>query len=331
MLLLKDISRGLGGGASLDGLSLAISAGRPTAIAGLSAAEREAFARLVSGVDRPQAGQIRLGGDDIAKARNARGRVLRVGPAGLAASGRQVAKLGREVAALAGLSGQMEAKLSSLSAAQRMKLALAQAASARPSLLVVDGPTAQLSPAAGDELLVALPGLLAPATGVVLVLAATAGEALALNGDVAVFAGGRLIQSGAAGEVAAHPVNLASAVATSWPQLNTLAMAAREGRWLLADGSRLQLPESVALPVEGACTLAFHPEDVTLERASAGCMRFVVRAAAPVRSGYLQVTFAGATWMCPLTVAAPHAGALLNAFVDRSRLMVFDAAGKALP
>jgi hypothetical protein len=34
--------------------------------------------------------------------------------------------------------------------------------------------------------------------------------------------------------------------------------------------------------------------------------------------------------MCPLAVEAPHEGALLNAFVDRSRLMLFDAEGKAL-
>ncbi len=330
MLKLTSVSRAVGGGRALTDISMEIVGGRPTALVGLVPAEREAVARLVSGADRPQSGEVRLGGEDIAKARNGKGRVLRVGPSGLAASGRQVGKLGRDVAALAGLSGQVETKLSSLSAAQRMMLALAQAVAARPALLIVDGPTAQLDPVTGDELLLALPGLLAPATGVVVLLAVTAGEALALGGDIVVFTQGRVIQSGAAGEVSTHPVNLASAVATSWPQLNTLTMTAREGRWRLADGSRLQLPEAVALPAEGSCTLAFHPEDVTLERASAGCLRFVVRAAPPVSGGYLPVMFAGARWMCPLTAAAPHAGALLNAFVDRSRLMMFDAAGKAL-
>jgi ABC-type sulfate/molybdate transport systems ATPase subunit len=331
MLLLKDVSRGAGGGMLLSSVSLEIAAGRPTGIVGLPDAGREAFARLVSGADRPQAGEIRLGGEHISKAKGAKGRVLRVGPSGLPASGQKVGRVaGREVAALAGLSARVEDKLSSLSAVQRMKLALAQAVAARPALLIIDGPTAQFDPVASDELLLALPGLLAQATGVVVLLAASAGEALALNGDITVVAGGRVIQSGRADEVAAHPVNLASAIATSWPQLNTLAMTARDGRWLLADGSRLQLPDSVALPSEGVCTLAFHPEDVALERASAACLRFVVRAAAPVRGGYLPVTFAGARWMCPLTFTAPHAGVLLNAFVDRSRLMMFDAAGNAL-
>jgi ABC-type methionine transport system ATPase subunit len=161
MLVLRDVSRAVAGRLSFHGVSLAMAAGRPTAIVGLSSAERAAFGRLVSGVDRPQAGDIRLGGEDIAKARNARGRVLRVDPPGLAASGRQVGKLGREVLSLAGLSGQVDAKLANLSGAQRMKLALAHAALARPPLLIVDAPTAQLSPEAGDDLLLALPGLLA--------------------------------------------------------------------------------------------------------------------------------------------------------------------------
>lgn len=331
MLLLKDVSRAAGGGILLRSVSIEIADGRPTAIVGLTDVGREALARLVSGADRPQAGDIRLGGERISKAKTRKGRVLRVGPSGLSASSQKVARaVGREVAALAGLSAQLDDKLSGLSAVQRMKLALAQAVAARPALLIIDGPTAELDPVGSDDLSLALPGLLAQATGVVVLLAANAGEALALNGDIAVVAGGRVLQSGRAGEVAAHPVNLASAIATSWPQLNTLAMTAREGRWLLADGSRLQLPESVAVASEGVCTLAFHPEDVALERASAACLRFVVRAAAPVRGGYLPVTFADARWMCPLTIAAPHAGVLLNAFVDQSRLMMFDAAGNAL-
>lgn len=330
MLVLKNVGRS-GRGFALTDISFAGAAGRPTALAGLSVVEREALARLVSGADRPQTGEVRLAGEDIAKARRARGRVLSVGPAGLAASGQKVGRLvGRDVAALAGLSAQMDARLSSLSAAQRMMLALAQSAAARPALLIVDGPTAQLDPDAGAALLDKLPGLLAAATGVVVLLAASPGEAMALDGDIVVFAGGRVIQSGAAHEVATRPVNLASAIATSWPQLNTLAMTWRDGHGVLADGSRLHLPEDMALPANGACTLAFHAGDVALERASPGCLRFVVRAAGNARGGFLPVAFAGATWMCPSTLAQPHAGALLNAFVDRSRLMLFDAAGRAL-
>jgi ABC-type sugar transport system ATPase subunit len=330
MLSLKDVTR-TSGGVSLSGVSLQAAPGRPTAIVGLSATGREALARLISGADRPQAGEIRLAGTEISKARSDKGRIVRVSPLGLASSGQKVGKAAsREAAALAGLSGQMEAKLSSLSAVQRMRLALAHAASARPSLLVVDGPTSLLGAEARDALLTDIRALLAPATGVVVLVAASAGEALAVDGDIVVFDRGAIIQTGAVADVSAHPVNLASAIATSWPQLNTLPMTAKDGRGQLADGARLQLPEEIVLPAEGACTLAFHPEDVTLERASPGCLRFVVRAAGDAAGGFLPVAFAGSTWLCPMTVAQPHVGALLNAFVDRSKLMLFDGGGKAL-
>ena len=328
MLQLKTISR-TAGGLSLNGLSLEIAAGRPTAIVGLSPAAREAFARLVSGADRPQSGEVRLGGELLGKARRRKGVVLRVRSAGIAPSAQTVGRVvGREAAALAGLSREIEAKLASLSAGQRMKLALAQAALAGAKLVIVEEPTAQLSHDEADEIFGVLPGLLAPAQGVVVVLAATAGEALALNGDIVVFESGTIIQSGGAGEVSAFPVSLASAAATSWPQLNMLEMTSKDGRWLLSDGSRLQLPGDAPTHLSGVCTLAFHPEDMALERASEGCIRFVVRAGDTARGGYLTVFFAGAEWVCPLVGTAPPAGALLNSFVDRARLMLFNADGK---
>jgi hypothetical protein len=39
------------------------------------------------------------------------------------------------------------------------------------------------------------------------------------------------------------------------------------------------------------------------------------------------VRFAGADWLAPLPDEAPPPGMVSNVFVDRARLMVFDAAG----
>jgi hypothetical protein len=62
-------------------------------------------------------------------------------------------------------------------------------------------------------------------------------------------------------------------------------------------------------------------------------VRFVVRARHQEGRGsrqFLDVSFAGATWLCPLAMAAPPTGAVLNGFVDRSRLILFSADGQAL-
>jgi len=148
-----------------------------------------------------------------------------------------------------------------------------------------------------------------------------------------VLSRGEVIQAGAAAEVFAHPANLKAAVATSFPVLNTLAMTARDGRGVLADGSSFQPPEELRLPDEGPCTVAFHPDDMRLERVGAGCLRFVVRAAGEEIIGgrrFVRVSFADASWLTPQDSSAPHDGAILNAFVERSRLMAFDASGRAM-
>jgi ABC-type sugar transport system ATPase subunit len=308
--------------------------GRPTAIVGLSRAGRDAVARLLTGMDRPQAGSIKLSGVDVARARRNKGRILRVGPAIPAPSSHYVSKfISADAAARAGLSASLNAKVKELAPDKRMRLAIAQAVAARPALLILDAPASVLPASLHDDFAEHLGEIVAGSSAVVLLLASGAHEALGLRGDIVVLDGGAVLQTGAASDVSAHPVNLVSAIATSWPALNTLPMTAAEGRCMLSDGSRLQLPDGVSTPQDGDCTLAFHPEDATLERASPGCVRFVVRAGAEeVRGEYrfLNVTFANREWMCPLEKGAPHAGALLNAFVDRSHLLVFDADGRAI-
>lgn len=334
MLGLSNLSRSANGESVLVNVSLDIAPGRPTAIVGLSRAGRDAVARLLTGVDKPQGGAVKLGGADIGRARKEKGRIQRVGPAVPAASSQRVGKLiGAEAAAGAGLSARLHSRLSELTADQRMRLSIAQALAARPSLLVLDGPAGGLPSSAHDDFAEHIGEMVAGSSAVVVLLASGAHEALGLRGDIVVLDGGMIVQAGPAADVSAHPVNFASAVATSWPTLNTLPMIMRDGRCQLTDGSSLQIPDGMPTPPEGACTLAFHPEDATLERASPGCMRFVVRSVAEEVRGehrFLNVGFAKQAWMCPLATAAPHAGTLMNAFVDRSHILVFDAAGRAI-
>ncbi len=334
MLELSNLSASVKGERVLHDVTFDVPAGRPAAIVGLSRAGREALARLLTGADKPQAGSIRLGGVDAARARRDKSRILRVGPAIPPPSRQRVSKLiGAEMVVRARLSACIDAKVCELSPDLRVRLAIARALAARPDLLILDAPASELSARQRDDLAEHFGQLVSAGPGVVFLLASEASEAFGLGGDIVVLDAGAVVQSGAASEVSAHPFNLTSALATSWPTLNTLPMIAREGRCMLSDGARLQLPEGVSTPQDGLCTLAFHPEDARLDRASPGCVRFVVRAdTEEVRGGrrFLNVTFAGRQWMCPLDTSAPHLGALLNAFVDRSHLLVFDAEGRAV-
>jgi len=311
VLELKDVTRTAGREPMLSRASLVISRDAPTAIVGLSAYQRDMLLRLLSGADPPQSGSIRLDGKDIAQARREKGRIARIDAQGLSKRDKKAGKLAGD---------------------QGLRSAIAKARSERAALILLDSPSAGLELDTRERFIADLGPLLGCAGAVVVLLAGSADEAGGLGGQVVVISGGKVVQSGAVEEVFAHPINLAAALATSFPQLNTLTMTARDGRGVLADGSSFQPPEELRLPDAGVCTLAFHPEDLTLERAGAGCLRFVVRVAGEDAIGgrrFMRVSFAGASWIAPRPAAPPHPGAILNTFVERTKLMAFDASGKA--
>lgn len=335
MLELREVTRTAGREPLLNRVSLVFTREAPTAVLGLPEAGREALLRLLAGADKPQSGFVKLDGKDIGQARRERGRIVRIGVHGLARTGQRVAKIvGAEDAARVRLSGRMESSVNELDLDQRLRLGIAKARSERPAVLLLDAVGAGLAREVRDRFVGDLGTMLAETGAVVVMATDSADAALALGGEVAVLRQGRLIQHGKAADVFAHPADLSVALATSFPVLNTLPMELHEGRGRLSDGSRFATPEGVALPAEGPCTLAFRPDDTTLERAGAGCVRFVVRSAGEENLGgrrFARVTFAGQTWLAPQFAASvPPPGAVLNAFIDRSKLMMFDAAGKSI-
>lgn len=335
MLELRDVSRSLGRDTLLNRVSLYFAPNTPTAVLGLSAPAREAFLRLLSGVDKPHSGSINLGGKDIAQARREKGKIIRIGPSGVKPSSQRVRKLiGAEAAERVGLSGRMDAALSDLDPAQRIRLAIAMAREDQPALILLDSPGLELGLGLEPrlELLPQLQPMLAQLPSVV-VLAGSPDEALGLAGQVVVLSAGQVAQAAPAQQVFLHPANLAVAQATSQPSLNLLPMQARQGAGVLADGAVFQPPEQLALPPSGPCTLAFRPQDASLQRSGPSCLRFVVRVSGTQQAAaqrYLQTSFSGSAWLLPQPASPPPPGSLLNVFVDRSRLLVFDAAGKAV-
>jgi ABC-type sugar transport system ATPase subunit len=334
MLELKDVSRSQGKDPVLVQASRVFSQGAPTSVLGLPASLRGVFLGLLSGAERPQSGTIQLSGQDVAQARKAKGAIHRIGPHGEKPSGRPVRKvIGSEAAARVGLSSRMDKAVKDLPPDERVRLSVAIAREAAPDLLLLDAPASGLAGQQRDDFTTDLAHMLAGLNSVIVLAAGAPDEARGAGGSVLVLEQGRIVQAGEASEVFAHPANLAAALATSWPVLNTLKMTARDGAGVLADGSTFQPPEGVVLPAGGACTLAFRPDDTRLERAGADCLRFIVRAAGLEEAGgrsFLRLSFAGSTWLAPKLATEPPQGVVLNAFVARSRLLVFDAEGRAI-
>jgi glycerol transport system ATP-binding protein len=335
MLELKDVSRSSGRDQVLRRVSFQIARNVPTSVVGLSPPARAVVMRLLAGAERPQSGSVRLDGRDATDVRKGKGRIVQVGQAGVKSSGQRLGRLiGGATAERVRLASRIEARVSDLDLDQRVRLAIALAREEKPSLILLNAPAAELDRDTRERFVADLTAMLADSGAVVVLLAGSADEAAGLGGDIIVLSKGRFVQSGRAADILAHPADLTAAAATSHPALNAVQMSVRNGAAVLPDGSTFQPPEGVALPPDGPCTLAFRPEDTMFERQGPACVRFIARAAGEQSvSGrrFIRLSFAGSSWLTPQPAAALPPGAVLNVFVDRSRLMVFGAAGEAFP
>jgi putative ABC transport system ATP-binding protein len=162
---------------ALRGVDLTIAAGEFVALMGPSGCGKSTFLNIVAGLERPDAGSVRLAGDELtglgedALARM-RGRhvgivfqffnlidgMTALDNVALAAliSGmhrKEAEQRARDLLDLLGLLDKTNASPASLSGGQRQRLAIARALVNRPTLLLADEPTGALDSAGGSEVL----------------------------------------------------------------------------------------------------------------------------------------------------------------------------------
>jgi putative ABC transport system ATP-binding protein len=150
----------------LDGLDVDVSPGESLAVVGPSGSGKTSLLALISGLARPDAGQVQLGGEPLTGfAGPARGVSVVLQGYGLVslltaaenievalrAAGRPTAgAAAAAVAALAqlGLESHAGQLVEELSGGQQQRVAVARALALEPRLLICDEPTAELDPAA---------------------------------------------------------------------------------------------------------------------------------------------------------------------------------------
>ncbi|GAB3774456.1 ABC-type lipoprotein export system ATPase subunit [Nocardioides ginsengisegetis] len=156
---------------ALQGVDLEIKAGERVAFLGPSGSGKSTLLTLLGGIQRPSAGRIFLGDDEISRMserRLARLRSRRVSTMlqgatrnllphttarlnlkfarlGMDAADRDHAMPETELLSRVGLEGQADQKVHTMSGGQRQRLALACALATSPQLLLADEPTSQLS------------------------------------------------------------------------------------------------------------------------------------------------------------------------------------------
>ncbi len=174
----------------LDGVSLSLGAGQTLALTGESGSGKSTLLHLAGGLDQPDSGAVRLGGqdigtlDDAARAKVRRNRVglvfqqfnlvpsLTVGSnialqARLA--GRHDPAFAADLAARLGLAAMLTRYPEELSGGQQQRVAIARALAHRPDVILADEPTGNLDEGTGDAVLTLLLELVAE-TGAALLM-----------------------------------------------------------------------------------------------------------------------------------------------------------------
>lgn len=212
MIATRGLTRRLGTIAALEDVTLAVESGKSLAVVGPSGSGKTTLLRLLAGLERPDAGEVLLGGETasspsvlvppgwrgigMAFQRPALWPHLSVADnVGFPLSGRpcrEVRERVRELAEALDLAGVLERRPHELSGGEAQRVALARALAASPRRLLLDEPFASLDEAR-REMAAALLRAERARSGATLVVAAhSAEDARALCDAVALLREGRL-------------------------------------------------------------------------------------------------------------------------------------------
>jgi putative ABC transport system ATP-binding protein len=181
--LVKDFRRGPVVVRALDGVDLEVGRGSFVAVVGPSGSGKSTLLHLLSGLDRPTAGEVVVAGRRLSQCADDELSDLRRDEVGFVfqffnllpalsawenvalpatfGGGRLPARRGRAIELLdrVGMGDRIDHRPSELSGGQMQRVAIARALMCSPSLIVADEPTGNLDSASGEQVLDLLSGL----------------------------------------------------------------------------------------------------------------------------------------------------------------------------
>jgi ABC-type Fe3+/spermidine/putrescine transport system ATPase subunit len=220
---LTAVTKRFGDVAAVDAIDLEVRPGEFLSLLGPSGCGKTTTLRLIAGFERPDAGEVRIGGRDVSRLPAYRRNVntvfqsyalfphLTVGDnvsyglkqRGLGRSERRARSA--EMLELVQLTGLEARKPRQLSGGQQQRVALARALVMQPQVLLLDEPLGALDLKVRKELQIELKRIQEEIGITFVYVTHDQEEALAMSDRVAVMNAGRIEQLGAPGEIYDHP------------------------------------------------------------------------------------------------------------------------------
>jgi ABC-type sugar transport system ATPase subunit len=195
---------------ALDHISLNVPRGRTLAVVGPSGAGKSTLLRVVSGLHKPQSGDVRVNGTSIAGLAPPARRValvfqddalfetmtVRANLAFALRSRLDAARRIEEMAAALHVSAHLDRRPSELSGGERQRASIARALLSDPFVLLLDEPLAHLDPALRRSVRDEVIGMRQRFAGAIVYVTHDHAEAMAVGDELAVLIDGRIEDAG---------------------------------------------------------------------------------------------------------------------------------------
>ena len=258
-LALRDITKRFGAFSALENVSLSIESGRITALLGENGAGKTTLMRIAFGMIQPDAGAIVVNGSQTRFRSPADAIAAGVGmvhqqfsliPAMTVAENVSLGGMGRfsfertarqldEIAARTGLTIDPRAQVAELGSAERQKLEIIRTIAHDARVMILDEPTAVLTPMDTGELFRQLKTF-AASGGAVVLITHKIGDALEHADDVAVLRRGRLVLSSPMSE--ANELSLIDAMLGDTPHVKTSKGFKPAGSSIIVSLDKAEIP-----------------------------------------------------------------------------------------
>jgi multiple sugar transport system ATP-binding protein len=348
-LTTRSISKRYGAIRALEGIDLDVAGDELLVVLGPTGAGKTTLLRTIAGLERPDGGDIHMGGRDVTAwdpaARDValvfqnfslypRWSVRKNLEFPLRAPGRNLpeAEIRRRIAWAAELlriTRYLDRQASRLSGGEMQRVAIGRAIVRRPRLFLMDEPLTNLDAKLRETLRVELVQLRRELATPMIFVTHDQAEALSMADRIAVLSGGRILQTGPPREIYERPLSPLVARQLGQPAINLLCVRRRAAHWLAADGTPLLRADGAGAPER---VLGVRPEDIALDGADTVPEGIVRSLEYTGDSTTLVIDWAGER----VRILVPRRAALrpgerVRPRIDAARAVLFDADDLAGP